>query len=160
MKLMRICLLLLSCALLFFCSCRGTAYRDDVSCDELCEIFEELSPLELSEYDSDYISLVINDISICDDCCIIYSDDAANIDEFGVFHAKNNADTQKLYEAVSEYVSELKDGQRTFIMSYAPDEIPKLDGARIERFGNYIVYSIADTKTANKTISAIANALA
>lgn len=162
MKIIKKPFTLLICAILCLSlsSCGSAKYRNDVSCSELCDTFEELSSTEFSEYDSDYISFILKDTSVCDDCCVIYSDDAANVDEFGIFHAKKNADTEKLYEAVSEYVSEMKEDQRTFIMSYAPEEIPKLDGARIERFGNYIVYSISDKKTSNKAISAIENALA
>ena len=160
MKIKEIIILLLALPLLLLCSCKNEKYRDDISCKELCDAIKSNTEKEYARYGSDYLSYILKDTSYCNDSSVIYSTDAADIDEFGILHAKNESDAEHLYEMLNEYITEAKTEQRAFIASYAPGELSKLDAASVERFGNYVFYSFADDDGAKKAISAITSALA
>ena len=101
-------------------------------------------PKEYSDYSADYLEYLLTDVSYCDDHSIIYSNEANDIDELGILHAESEEDAKILFDMLQSYVNNTKTEQRAFIASYAPSELPKLDSARVERIGNYLLYSIAD----------------
>ena len=47
---------------------------------------------------------------------------------------------------VNNYISEIQSNQCSFIAGYAPQELSKLDGAEVRRFGNYTAYAIASAE--------------
>ncbi len=146
--------------LFLLCSCGRVKYRSDVSCDELTDIIESSNEKEYQRYDRDYLEYIIDDTSCCNDHSIIYSSEINDIDELGIFKANSEKDAEVLYGMLKDYISDEKEGQRAFIASYAPNELPKLDSARVERFGVYVIYSIATPEDSEKAISAITTALA
>jgi hypothetical protein len=76
-----------------------------------------------------------------------------------VLHAKDNDSAKILYKELCGYINEQKNSQRAFIESYAPEELPKLDSARVIQIGNYVIYSISSEESAKKISSEITSAL-
>ncbi|MBE6631500.1 MAG: DUF4358 domain-containing protein [Ruminococcaceae bacterium] len=60
-------------------------------------------------------------------------------DEFIVLEAENEEDAKKAFEVIDTY---RKDRAKLF-KSYAPDEVPKLNGALLARAGKYVVFASA-----------------
>ena len=146
--------------LLLFASCGSANYRDDISCNTVINSILSKNDKEFAEYDSYYTDYIINDASLYDDCRILYSVEANDIDEIGIFRATNKENAQIIRQKLLAYIEDMRNSQRAFIESYAKEELPKLDVAKVEAFGNYVVYIISDTDSINKTISATENALA
>lgn len=152
--------IILTFTLPLLCSCRKIKYKSDISCKELTDIIETANEKEYQSYDGDYIEYILEDTSYCNDHSIIYSSEVNDIDELGILKANSENDAKTLYGMLIDYITDAKEGQRAFIASYAPNELPKLDSARVERFGCYIIYSIATPEDSEKAISAITTALA
>ena len=124
-------------------SCSKPEYSDDKDCRSLAESVKD-DGTEYEEHDEEYLKFFFENSSLQDDFCIIYSRDTGDITEIGVFHAPDTDSARELMTVIESYISEMQDTQRAFIGSYAPLELPKLDGATVKRFGNYLVYSISD----------------
>lgn len=70
-----------------------------------------------------------------------------NIDEFGVFKAKDAAQAAEIENTLKSYLNTRNDA---WIDSYLPDQYPKLQSASVHTEGLYVCYFILDdaTKTA------------
>ena len=97
---------------------------------------------DYSEYDDDFVEFFFGELSASRDHTILYSKQQNDINEVGIFHAANEEEALEIYEKATEYISELQETQRAFIASYAASELPKLDSATVERYGNYVIYAI------------------
>ncbi len=142
----RVLALCAALVLLLLWGCSGKEYSNTVSCRELSEALGEIDSSEYSEYSAEYIALFLEDSALYNDFCILYSNKVEDINEVGFFHAPDSASAQELYEEIEEYLEERREDERAFIASYAPAELPKLDGAQAGRFGNYVVYAILDSQ--------------
>ena len=122
------------------------AYRNDVSCKLLAtEIYDEADlTADFSEYNQEERSFLFRDVTLYDDCSVIYSTESIDISEIGVFHCPDDMSAEKLYEEISKYVTEQQDYQKAFIASYAPYELTKLEDATTRRYGNYVIYMILE----------------
>ncbi|MBQ9111977.1 MAG: DUF4358 domain-containing protein [Clostridia bacterium] len=144
-------------AVLLLCSCSRKEYTDSVSCRELGD--DMLSALsdgqEYTEYDSTHRQFYFEDTEDYDDCCIIYSLDTNDINEIGIFHARNAESAGEVAEDCREYVNDMKEDSRAFIASYAPAELPKLDNAEVRVWGNYVIYTILPTPIPDTVLRAI-----
>lgn len=159
MKRMIALLILVPCLCLV--SCAKAQYTNDVSCTDLCNKASEMlsDGLEYTEYDASHRKFYFDDTEDYDDCCLIYSTDTANINEIGVFHAPNEDAARDVEEDCFEYIEQMREGERAFIASYAPGELPKLDGATVSRFGRYVVYIIVPTDKRTSVLGAIEDML-
>ena len=155
-------LCLISLLLIFSFSCARAQYTDALPTSEISEIIivNTDGSQKYLYAEADYLEFIIDDLSLCDGFSLIYSEEAGDINEFGVFRASSEENTPKLYEAVKKYVSDMQENERAFIASYAPEELPKLDGCEVVTLSRYIIYAIGDTDTREKTISAVKDALA
>ena len=156
----RISVFLLIAVMFIFSACGNKSYRDDVSCETLINAILSDNEKDFSEYDSDFTRYVTDDEELYSDCKIIYSTEVNDIDEIGVFKSENQFLANELKDELLDYIEEMRETQTAFIKSYAPEELQKLNGARVVSFENYVIYIISDTDSMNKTISAIENALA
>ncbi len=147
------------CAALF--SCSRTEYTDSKSCESICKRATDTlgDGFEYAEFGETHVSYYFDDSDLYDDLCLIYSTDTNDINEIGVFHATDSSDAKKLEELCVDYIEEMREGERAFIASYAPDELPKLDGAKVTRFGNYVIYTILPTSKADAVLDGIADML-
>ncbi len=142
--LILLCLYLLS-------SCAKNNFTDGVKCSELGKsITDTLADgMEYVPFNESRRAMITDDSSDYDDFHHVYSSDSSDINEFGIFHAVNGK-ADELAENCKEYLEELREDSRAFIASYAPEELPKLDGATVKRFGNYVVYTVLPTDRAEK----------
>lgn len=62
-----------------------------------------------------------------------------NIDEYGIFLAKDAEQADTLQSALEKY---LEYRESVWMDEYLPDEKPKLDNAEVWRQGNYVMYAI------------------
>ena len=135
---------ILIAASLFITACSSEKYSDDVSCRELSSIVAELDGAEYSEYGEEYITFFLEDSEAAEDFCVLYTTEVNDINEIGFFRAASNESAEELYEELRDYLEDKREGERAFVGSYAPEELPKLDGGQVKRFGRYVVYAIAD----------------
>lgn len=62
-----------------------------------------------------------------------------NIDEFGVFKAKDPSQVAAVEQAVKDYLQFRLD---TWMVEYMPEEHPKLENSEVKTVGNYVMYAI------------------
>ncbi|MBO5883604.1 MAG: DUF4358 domain-containing protein [Clostridia bacterium] len=118
--------------------------RNDLSCRELGEHATNAIEGEFSPMGDEQLLLIFGEEAPYEDYAIFASTPTEDIDEIGIFRAKDQAEAEKIAETLKEYVSETADGMRSFVMSYAPEEAKKLDTPEAFSVGNYAVYLILD----------------
>ncbi len=141
-------------------ACGGDKYRDDLTSAQVMDQIKTVIPSEegyrqvsegyisASMWGENYTALLDN---TTDHCIIVSEKSDVNIDEVGVFHVKDSAKVDELKTIVETYVEGQTLRFRDLLISYNPDELPKLDEATVIVCGNYIYYSIlfeARTETA------------
>ena len=134
-----LCLLLAACA--------KKEYSSEYSCLELCRYAAESigGGEDYSEYGDEHLRYTFDsDDHRSKDKCVLYSDDVRDIGEIGVFLAESTSEARMIAEECEDYLEELYEEQRAFISSYAPNELTKLKNATVRRYGNYVVYAVAD----------------
>lgn len=129
----------------------GDKYRDDLTSAQVMDTIKAAIPSEegyrqvsdgyisASMWGDQYTVLLENTV---DHCIIVSEKSDMNIDEVGVFHVKDGVNIQELKAIVEAYVEGQALRFRDLLISYNPDELPKLDEAEVEVCGNYIYYSI------------------
>ncbi|MBQ8140829.1 MAG: DUF4358 domain-containing protein [Clostridia bacterium] len=162
MKTQKIFFCIILALSLLLCSCAKKAeYADGVSCEDIAAYLSktELDDDEYAEYDREYFEYFFPDAKVPEDFKIIYSTDTGDIDEIGIFHTNSEAEANELSSATEAYIEEMRETQRAFIASYAPEELPKLDSAEVRTFGNYVVYAITDEDDKADIFLAVDNTL-
>ena len=141
----------------FLPSCKKANYDKSVSCAEIGELIEiTLSDgQEYIPHDATFRALYFDESEEYDDVFSAYSVNTVDISEFGIFHAPNERAAGELYDEVRDYVSDMQEEQRAFIASYAPQELSKLDGAKVKKFGNYVVYTVLPSDTSNAVMDEV-----
>lgn len=145
----------------FTVSCSQERFADDVACKDIADRCSQAlgDGLEYRQFEDAHTRLYFDTDSNCDHHFAIHSEDAQNINELGVFHAKDSESADRLERLCVEYIDGLKRDSRAFIASYAPNELPKLDGAQVRRFGNYVVYTVLPDKGAEDALSTVRDML-
>lgn len=143
------------------CSKRGE-YRDDIACRLLTNELAVLCPAEdgYSNFNAEQIRYFFENTSLPTDYSMIYSTDTNDINEIGIFHCKNEEDTEEMMAIVEQYIKDMQETQVNFVSSYAPYEIPKLEGAEVRRYGNYVVYVVLDTNERRAAFATLEKELA
>ena len=154
-RILLLALLLILCPNITACS--GKEYRDDLKCTDLgMELTAALEDgQEYVELDDSHREFYFEDFEEYDDCYTVYSADTNDINEIGIFHAASEDRARELANSCEEYIEDMRENSRAFIASYAPEELPKLDGATVRRYGNYVVYTVLPedkTQTAFETV--------
>ena len=128
---------------LLLAGCAGARYKSDVPCEDVTKKAVEIlsDGLEYAEFDGSHVDMYFNKAAF-EDFFVIYSTETNDINEIGVFRAADERSAKQTEAACLDYVKTMRDEQRAFISSYAPDELPKLERARVHRYGNYVVYTI------------------
>ena len=116
--------------------------RNDLSCQELGEAATNALNGEFSLMGEEQLFLIFGEDVPYDDFAIFASTPTEDIDEIGIFRGKDAKDAERITEILTEYVSDTADGMRSFVMSYAPEEVKKLDNAEAFSVGNFAVYLI------------------
>ena len=146
---------------LLFGGCATEKYRDDVDCRSLVlSVTAEMpSELDFLELDESFREFYFEGADGFDDCYIAYSADNEDISEIGVFHAVSDEAAEKIEGICYEYINDLSQNSRAFIASYAPEELTKLDGAEVRRYGRYVVYTVLNTADTERVFETVKNAL-
>ena len=160
MKKLLLITAILLCVCLYACS-RVAEYRGDLDTEDILKGAPHTvrSADTYEEYDDDFVEFFFGETPASRDHTVLYSKDQSNIDEVGIFHAKDETEALQIYELTAEYIKEMQDTQRAFIASYAPEELPKLDDARVQKYGNYVVYAIIDSADSDRFFAHVESAL-
>ena len=141
-------------------SCQTARYTDTASCRFLAEEVRGVLPQEkFAELGEDALALVLEDREQITDHCLLYSLPSENIDELGILKAKDETDAKEILRMIEEYLQAKRTDDATFIASYAPRELPKLEDAEASRFGTYVVYAILDREGREAVMQTVQDAL-
>ncbi len=102
----------------------------------------------MAEQSEDYIANMFKlDSGSYADALVMIANMGTTIDEYGIFHGSDAAQTEALQTAVNDYLQLRLDAWRP---EYMPEEFPKLQNAKVWTEGNYVFYAILgeDAKTA------------
>ncbi len=149
------------------CTDKGN-YRDDLtSADVILELETALAGgngytpvsdgfISSSNWGEEYTSLLdaVSDWEIR-----ISENKDSNVDEFGVFHVKNPDRVGEVKSIVDSYIATQQLRMTPLLESYNPDEIPKVENAKVLVCGNYVIYTILNTDATAKAQNACKDAL-
>ena len=141
---------------LIFDSCSTKSYSSSSNCKELSQsLMREISVPdgEFSQYTDDEVQIFFSSPELYDDISIIYSKDTTDIAELGILHAANEEKATKLFEEAKLYIKNLQEQKREFLNNYSPNEVQKLNSAEVRKFGNYIIFTVADPDDKNYVFS-------
>ena len=135
--------LLLLSLILAACSKRES-YSDSIPCEELMDAVTEQLPINFGyeSFDGEQLRSYCDDTKLPDDTCLRYSVLSEDINEIGIFHTPDEQSAKQIETLCKKDLQALIDEKSTFIASYAAEELPKLEGGEVRRFGNYTVYAI------------------
>ncbi len=145
-------ILLTAIAAAVLTSCAKVGYTDSISCRDIVNTVIETADgeNEYEPFETSHIEHYFKSTDKYDDYYAVYSTDTSDIDEIGIFHASSKDNAEALVKECRSYIEELQENSRAFIASYAPEELPKLDGAQVRRFGNYVIYTVLDEEHTNE----------
>lgn len=155
----KICLIpLLALLLLFTLSACGDSWREDASAEELAKTVSAfLDADSLAQMKESYLTGAMKlDTSLFADYYVAVNAKGVNIDEFGIFRAKDAAGTPAVEAAVRGYLQLRLD---TWMNEYMPEEKPKLEKAEVKTCGLYVMYTIVSEDVRPKMVSAFESAL-
>lgn len=128
-------------SLLIACGEKTVEIRNDVAVSDVsAAVASVLSGDELLSAPETYISGSMKmDVSDYDGYEVKINSQGINIDEFGVFKAKDSSQVAAVEQAVKDYLQFRID---IWMEEYMPEEYPKLENAEIKIAGNYVMYAI------------------
>jgi len=142
-----------------FAGCGKTAeVKNDVAVTDVsAAVASVLSDDALVSVDADYIAGSMKmDVADYDSYDVKINSKGVNIDEFGIFKAKDAAQLVTVTKAVNDYIQMRKD---TWMVEYMPEERPKLDSSEIMIRGNYVMYAILSDEDKHAAFDAFEKAL-
>ncbi|MBQ9080778.1 MAG: DUF4358 domain-containing protein [Clostridia bacterium] len=143
-------LLLAVLALTALTSCGGANYRDDVAVSTIDSAIQAKVPVPDGYYapDSDYLTFYFEGAeAIVNEYVIQMSATSTNINQFGIFHVKDG-EAENMKKLCENYIAKSKD-RWVAQANYIASEHPKMEGAEVRIFGNYVVYTmLTDTDKA------------
>ena len=160
-----LCICLIAAAILSVTSCGNSQYKDDVSIDSLSNAITNAVPEEngYTTLGNDYITLEFTGAADITEntsaYCVVASTTSSNINEFGIFHVKEDGDKAKVKNAVESYVSQQTGKLRSMLEMYSADELSKLDEAKVTIYGNYVIYTIFSKEQTDVALKAVTNLL-
>jgi len=151
---------LLALSLLTACGGKsGSAeIRNDVAVKDISSAIAAcLSDDALVSVSATYISGSMKmDVSDYDSYDVKINSKGVNIDEYGVFKAKDSAQVSLVEKAVDSYLQMRRD---TWMKEYMPEEFPKLESAEVKTAGNYVIYAILSDNDKKAAFDAFNKAL-
>ena len=154
-----ICILLCAAALLCLGACaKKAAWRSDVPLDKLAETVEKhLDGGSLAAMQESYLKGAMKmDPAIFAQWLVKINAYGANIDEYGIFKAPDEAGVAAVKQAAEDY---LKLRQDTWMEEYMPEEKPKLTQAEVKVCGLYVIYVIVGDGVRGPILTDFENAL-
>lgn len=142
----RISALLAIClTLCLFAACGGV--KDDVPVAEIVAAVDSAVGAEnLVAVEENYIRGRLKlDVSGCDEYSVKINSMGTNVDEYGLFKAKDEKEAAALAADVQSYLDERLS---TWMDEYMPEEKPKVENATVKTQGVYVMYTILSDKGA------------
>ena len=132
---------ILSLSLLTACSGKTAEIRDDVAVSDVSAAVASVlgDDTLVSVPDTFYSGSMKMDVSEFGGCDVKINSKGINIDEFGVFKAKDSSQVTAVEQTVKNYLQMRMD---TWMVEYMPEEYPKLENAEVQTVGNYVMYAI------------------
>ncbi len=140
-KLASLTLALLTLLTLFVSCSDKAAYADDVAVKTIGDKLASLIPAADGYYaaDEDYLGFYFEGAAdIVDEHIIQFSATSTNINQFGIFHAKDGK-AAELKTICDNYIKTMQD-RWVAQAGYIASEHPKMENAEARVFGNYVVY--------------------
>ena len=154
-----ICILLCAAALLCLGACaKKAAWRTDVPLDKLAETVEKhLDGGSLAAMQESYLKGAMKmDPAIFAQWLVKINAYGANIDEYGIFKAPDEAGVAAVKQAAEDYLKLRRD---TWMEEYMPEEKPKLTQAEVKVCGLYVIYAIVSDDVRGPILADFENAL-
>ena len=141
-----ISLLLLACLCLgLLCACGGgdsSEYRTDVSVNDIAAAVDTAIEAgdNMASVDANYIlNRMEMDVSDYAEYVVKINAFGANVDEYGIFKAADEAQAAEIASAVEAYLQMRND---TWMTEYMPEERPKMEAASYQTAGLYVMYAV------------------
>ena len=140
------------------CGAKTAEVKNDVAVTDIsASAASVLSDDALVSVDADYIKGSMKmDVSDYDSYDVKINSKGVNIDEIGIFKAKDAAQVVAVTKAVNDYIQMRKD---TWMVEYMPEERPKLDSSEVMILGNYVMYVILSDDDKHAAFNAFKKAL-
>jgi len=151
--------LLLAAALCSFAACsQKAAYKDSVPLEDLAAVVEKhLDGGSLAEMKESYLSGPMKlDTILFADYLVKINAYGANIDEYGIFKARDEKGVASVQKEAEDYLQMRKD---TWMEEYMPEEKPKLMEAEVKVCGLYVIYVIVSDEVRASILTDFENAL-
>lgn len=133
--------LALAIVMLLLCAC-GSGNGKDVPVDDIVAAVDTALGKgdSLVAVDENYIKGYMKmEVADYDGFTVKINAYGANIDEYGVFRAKDSSQAKEIKSAVEGYLQLRAD---SWMDEYMPEEKPKLTAAEVKTSGNYVMYCI------------------
>lgn len=149
-------LLALCMTLCLFAACGGV--KDNVPVTEIVTAVDQAVGAEnLVPVEENYIRGRLKlDVSGCAEYTVKINSMGTNVDEYGLFKAKDEDAAKALSAAVQRYLDERLS---TWMDEYMPEEKPKVENASVKTQGVYVMYTILSEKGAAAAFKALDNAV-
>jgi len=149
---------LLVLSLLTACGGNAAQIRDDVAVSDVSTAVAAVLSGDalVSVPDTYYSGAMKMDTSDFEGYDVKINSKGINIDEFGVFKAKEASQVAAVEQAVKDYLQFRID---TWMVEYMPEEHPKLESAEVKIVGNYVMYAILSDDSKKAAFSAFEKSL-
>lgn len=133
-------------------------YKTDAALIDLSDAVEQyLDPDSLAAMQESYLKGPMKlDTSLFADYVVKINAYGANIDEYGIFKAPDDASVNTVKAAIDGYIQLRKD---TWMEEYMPEEKPKLTQAEVRAVGQYVIYVIVSDDVRKPILTAFEAAL-
>ena len=118
------------------------AVKNSFDTDGGSKILDDDVILEFTDKELDYL----------ENYTVAKANNAKNINEVGIFKVQSGK-TKEMEKIVSSYVDGMQQSYRA--MDYFPEEVEKIDCAKVVVMGNYVIYSFLNEKDTESFYSAI-----
>ncbi len=135
----------------------GNNYTDTYSSPEIYENVKDSFVTEggTKVLDDDVIlEFTDKDIDYLVDYIVIKANNAKNINEIGIFKLKDGK-AAEFKKIVTQYLEGIQQKYRA--MDYFPEEVEKIDCAKVEVYGNYVIYSFLNENDTEAFYRAVEN---
>lgn len=127
-------------------------WRTDVEVQTLVDAVMEKTDANDLEIVGDGVIVLETDIdlTVCQQYQVLMP--SSSLDEFGVFRANDEAAATAVETALNAYITRRNE---EWTGMYNVDEYPKLEDAKVQRYGMYVVYIILDASERTAAFAAV-----
>lgn len=154
-------LLLAVLSLTAITACGGADYLDDVAVSAIDSALQSKIPVPDGYYaaDSDYLSFYFEGAdAIVAEYVVEFSATSTNINQFGIFHVKDGQ--AEAMKALCDSYIDTMNKRWVAQANYIASEHPKMEGAEVRIFGNYVVYTMLTAEDKATAFAAVEELLA